>query len=56
MTLIEIKSKYVSYYVTEVGLLGYAKEIIAANVTGGVANTGKLRELKEADLEKARSM
>jgi general stress protein 26 len=56
MTLIEIKSKYVVYYLTEVGLLGYAKEVISANVTGGVANTGKLRELKEADLEKARSM
>jgi general stress protein 26 len=56
MTLIEVKSKYVVYYLTEVGMLGYAKEVIAANVTGGVANTGKLRELKEADLEKARSM
>jgi general stress protein 26 len=56
MTLIEIKANYVSYYLTEVGILGYAKEVIAANVTGGVANTGKLRELNEQDLERARSM
>ncbi|KAF2129984.1 hypothetical protein P153DRAFT_366476 [Dothidotthia symphoricarpi CBS 119687] len=56
MTLIEIKSKYVSYYKTEVGLLGYAKEVVGAAVTGGVANTGKLRELNEQDLQQARSM
>jgi general stress protein 26 len=56
MTLIEVKSKYVAYYLTDVGLLGYAKEVIGAAVTGGVANTGKLRELNEQDLEKARSM
>lgn len=56
MTLIEIKANYVSYYKAEVGMLGYAKEVIAANITGGVANTGKLRELNAQDLEKARSM
>jgi general stress protein 26 len=54
MTLIEIKSKYVAYYLTEVGLLGYAKEVVGAAVTGGVANTGKIRELSEQDLEQAR--
>lgn len=56
MTLIEVKSKYVTYYKTEVGLLGYAKEVAGAAITGGVANTGVLRELSEQDLEKARSM
>ncbi|KAF2827695.1 hypothetical protein CC86DRAFT_393769 [Ophiobolus disseminans] len=56
MTLIEIKSKYITYYLTDVGLLGFAKEVIGAAVTGGVANTGKLRELFEEDIEKARSM
>jgi general stress protein 26 len=56
MTLIEVKSKYITYYLTEVGILGYAKEIIGAAVTGGVANTGKIRELFEQDIEKARSM
>jgi general stress protein 26 len=56
MTLIEIKIRYVSYYLTEVGILGSAKEIVGAAVTGGIANTGKLRELDERDLEKARSM
>lgn len=56
MTLIEIKATYVSYYKAEVGMLGYAKEVIGANITGGVANTGSLRELDEQDLEKARLM
>lgn len=56
MTLIEVKSKYVSYYKTEVGLLGYAKEVAGAAITGGVAKTGVLRELSEQDLDKARSM
>ncbi|KAF1920298.1 hypothetical protein BDU57DRAFT_534092 [Ampelomyces quisqualis] len=55
MTLIEVKSKYITYYLTEVGMLGFAKEVIGAAVTGGVANTGKLRELHEQDIEKARS-
>jgi general stress protein 26 len=55
MTLIEVKSKYVSYYATDVSMLGMAKEVIGAAVTGGVANTGKLRELNEQDLERARS-
>jgi len=56
MTLIEIKSKYVTYYLTDVGMLGMAKEVLGATVTGGIAKTGKLRELSEQDLEKARSM
>jgi general stress protein 26 len=56
MALIEVKSKYITYYLTEVGILGYAKEIIGAAVTGGVANTGKLRELHEQDIQQARSM
>jgi len=56
MTLIEVKSKYITYYLTDVGMLGFAKEVIGAAVTGGVANTGKLRELHEQDIEKARSM
>ncbi|KAF2679166.1 hypothetical protein K458DRAFT_375661 [Lentithecium fluviatile CBS 122367] len=56
MTLIEVKSKYVSYYKKEVGTLGMMKEVGLATVTGKVADTGVLRELQEADLEKARTM
>lgn len=56
MTLIEIKSTYISYYKVDVGVVGLAKEVIGAAVTGGVANTGKLRELYKEDIEKARSM
>ncbi|KAH7401516.1 blue light-inducible protein Bli-3 [Pyrenochaeta sp. MPI-SDFR-AT-0127] len=56
MTLIEVKSKYVTYYQSDVGLLGYAKEVVGAAMTGGVANTGKLRELNEQDRQQARTM
>ncbi|THY36294.1 blue light-inducible protein-like protein Bli-3 [Aureobasidium pullulans] len=55
MSLIEVKAKYISYYKTNVGALGYLKEVVAANVTGGVANTGNLREMKEDEITKARS-
>ncbi|KAF2641319.1 blue light-inducible protein-like protein Bli-3 [Massarina eburnea CBS 473.64] len=56
MSLIEVKAKYVTYYQTDVGLLGMAKEVGVAAVTGKVAETGKLRELTEADIEQARKM
>jgi hypothetical protein len=35
-------------------MLGYLKEVAAANVTGGVAVTGKLREMKETEIEQER--
>ncbi|KAI4742601.1 blue light-inducible protein-like protein Bli-3 [Aureobasidium sp. EXF-12298] len=54
MSLIEVKSKYISYYSTKVGAVGYLKEVVAANVTGGVANTGNLRQMKEDEIAKAR--
>ncbi|KAI4844409.1 blue light-inducible protein-like protein Bli-3 [Aureobasidium sp. EXF-8845] len=54
MSLIEVKSKYISYYSTTVGAVGYLKEVVAANITGGVANTGKLRQMKEDEISKAR--
>ncbi|KAJ4300791.1 hypothetical protein N0V90_002879 [Kalmusia sp. IMI 367209] len=56
MTLIEVKAKYVSYYLTQVGLLGYVKEVGVAAVTGKVAETGVLRELNEQDMEQARKL
>jgi hypothetical protein len=34
--------------------VGYLKEVVAANITGGVANTGKLRQMKEDEISKAR--
>lgn len=45
----------ISYYKAEAGALGYLKEIVAANITGGVANTGSLRQLLESDIATARS-
>lgn len=52
--LIEVKSKYITYYKTEVGSIGYFKEIATATVTGQVAVTGKLRQMEAQDIEQAR--
>jgi general stress protein 26 len=54
MTLIEVKSKYVVYWLKTVGALGFMKEVGVAALTGKVANTGVLREIGEGELEKAR--
>ncbi|KAL1602669.1 hypothetical protein SLS60_006086 [Paraconiothyrium brasiliense] len=56
MTLIEVKAKYATYYLTQVGLLGYVKEVGVAAMTGKVADTGVVRELNEQDIEQARRM
>jgi uncharacterized membrane protein AbrB (regulator of aidB expression) len=44
------------YYLTQVGLLGYMKEVGVATMTGKIANTGVIRELNEQDIELARRM
>ncbi|SMR43443.1 unnamed protein product [Zymoseptoria tritici ST99CH_1A5] len=54
MYLVEVRSKYISYYKHTSGMLGQAKEIGGAVLTGKVAQTGVLRELKEVDIEQAR--
>jgi len=54
MKLIEIRAKYISYWKHEVGGMGFMKEITGANLTGGVAVTGSLREIKGDELEQAR--
>ncbi|THW05291.1 blue light-inducible protein-like protein Bli-3 [Aureobasidium pullulans] len=51
----DLQKPDISYYKTNVGALGYLKEVVAANVTGGVANTGSLREMKEDEITKARN-
>jgi general stress protein 26 len=56
MTLIEVKAKYITYWMHQVGALGFMKEVGVAAVTGQVANTGATRELKEAAIEQARKM
>ena len=56
MSLIEVKSKYISYWKHTVSSLGFMKEVGVATLTGSVANTGVLRELNAQDIEKARSM
>lgn len=54
MALIEVKSKYISYWKSERTKLGFAKEVTQASITGEVAETGVQRELKEADIQRAR--
>ena len=44
----------ISYWKHEVGGMGFMKEITGANLTGGVAVTGSLREIKGDELEQAR--
>jgi len=54
MSLIEVKSKYVTYWKAEVGTLGMMKEVGLAALTGKVANTGATREFHQQDIEKER--
>ncbi|KAF2815037.1 uncharacterized protein BDZ99DRAFT_458984 [Mytilinidion resinicola] len=55
MAQIEVKTNYISYWLHQVGALGFIKEVGLAAATGKVADTGVSREIKEADVEKARS-
>lgn len=54
MALIEVKSKYISYWNSKVTSLGFLKEVGLAALTGKVADTGVQRELFEKDIEAAR--
>lgn len=54
MKLIEVQPSYISYWKHEVGALGFMKEVGGAAATGGVANTGKLRQMKDDDITAAR--
>jgi len=56
MSLIEVKSKYIVYWLHQVGTLGFMKEVGVSAVTGRVADTGVLREFDEHDIEKARQL
>jgi len=55
MKLIEVKSKYISYWKASVGTLGFIKEVGVASMTGGVANTGALRQMTDSEIDQARS-
>lgn len=54
MALIEVKSKYISYWNSKVTSLGFLKEVGLASLTGKVADTGVQRELSQKDIEAAR--
>ncbi|KAI5363097.1 Putative general stress protein, FMN-binding split barrel [Septoria linicola] len=54
MALIEVQSKYIAYWQRSTGAVGFMKEIAGATLTGGVANTGDMRELQETEIKEAR--
>jgi general stress protein 26 len=54
IALIEVKASYIAYWKTTAGTLGFIKEVAGSAITGKVAQTGLLRELKGDDIEKAR--
>ncbi|KAI6795574.1 blue light-inducible protein-like protein Bli-3 [Hortaea werneckii] len=55
MKLIEIQAKWISYWKHEAGPAGFAKEVGGAIMTGGVANTGALRQMQEHEIQQART-
>ncbi len=54
MALIEVKAKYISYWKSTVGMLGFVKEVAQASMTGEVAQTGVMRQFVEEDIERMR--
>ncbi|RVX72519.1 hypothetical protein B0A52_03709 [Exophiala mesophila] len=54
MSLIEVQSRYITYWKKEVSTLGFVKEVGTAALTGGVAQTGPIRELTSEDIAKER--
>ncbi|MCJ1239289.1 hypothetical protein MMC14_007283 [Varicellaria rhodocarpa] len=54
MALIEVKSKYISYWKSTVTSLGFIKEVAVGAMTGQVASTGVQREFLENDIAKMR--
>ena len=45
----------ISYWKHEAGPAGFAKEVGGAVMTGGVANTGALRQMQEHEIQQART-
>lgn len=56
MTLIEVKSTYISYWQSTVTSVGFIKEVAQASMTGKIANNGNLRQLTKEDIEKMREV
>ncbi|GAB7365838.1 hypothetical protein MBLNU230_g7170t1 [Neophaeotheca triangularis] len=55
MKLIIVKSQYISYWQSQVGKAGFAKEIGEALFKGEVAQTGVLRQMTDDEIKQARS-
>ncbi|QIX02180.1 hypothetical protein AMS68_007697 [Peltaster fructicola] len=56
VTLIEVQAKYISYWKhTTTGSIGFVAEVVTASATGGVAQTGKLRQFESEEIQQLRS-
>lgn len=55
MSVIEVKAKYIVYWLSTVGKAGMMKEVGLGAATGKVANTGVHREFKEDTVESMRT-
>ncbi|KAI9796714.1 MAG: hypothetical protein M1835_003295 [Candelina submexicana] len=54
MAVIEVTSKFIVYWKSTVGTLGFLKEVGVGALKGEVAQTGITRHLEEADIKHAR--
>lgn len=54
MAIVELKAKYISYWKSTVGSLGFFKEVAQATLTGQVADNGVQRQFDEEDIEAMR--
>ena len=54
MSLIEVKTKYISYWKSTVTTVGFVYEVGVAAMTGKIAKNGVQREFREADIQKMR--
>ena len=54
MAIVELKAKYISYWKSTVGTLGFFKEVAQATLTGQVADNGVQRQFDEEDIEAMR--
>ena len=56
VALIEVKPNYIVYWKSTVGSIGFAKEVAMGSMKGQVANTGVMREFKNADIQEMRDV
>ncbi|KAI9722493.1 MAG: hypothetical protein M1828_004740 [Chrysothrix sp. TS-e1954] len=56
MAVIVVKAKYITYWLSTVGKLGFAKEVGQAALTGQVAQNGVTRQFREEEIASMRTL